>query len=161
MTSDDRRLNVVHQSLVRPILVMGAERNLAWALYATVAGLLLGPDTLPAAVCGILLLLFGQIGLVYLAKIDPQFSQVYLRHWRYRQDYYPARGIIWVPPVSHVGPLVACWIAAALVALWISLLLGHERVVLTVCATGGAYGTWKILTGSPIRPTVPLKASWI
>lgn len=159
--TNENRLNVIHQSLVRPILLMGAERGLAWALWATVAGLLLGPDTWTAVVCGISLGVLGHGGLVYLAKIDAQFSHVYIRHWRYRQDYYPARGSLWVPPVSHVASVIACWVVATFIAVWLSLLVGHQAVMLTVCGAGAAYWTWKIVTASPIRPTIPLKARWL
>jgi len=111
MTADDRRLNVIHQSLVRPILVLGAERRLAVILWSVVAGLLIGPDTWSSVITGILFGIAGQAALVYLAKIDPQFSDIYIRHWRLAswpngQDYYPARASIWAPLVSRIRPTV-------------------------------------------------------
>jgi hypothetical protein len=33
-------------------------------------------------------------------------SQVYLRHWRYQQDCYPARASIWAPAPARVRPTV-------------------------------------------------------
>ena len=111
MTNDDRQLNVIHQSLVRPILVMGAERRLAVVLWSVVAGLVLGPDTWPALIAGILFGIAGHAALVYLAKIDPQFSDVYIRHWRLAswpngQDYYPARAAIWAPALNRIRPTI-------------------------------------------------------
>ena len=44
--------------------------------------------------------------LVQLAKIDPELSQVYIRHIRYRQDRYPARACIWAPPPARIRPTV-------------------------------------------------------
>jgi type IV secretion system protein VirB3 len=111
VTNDDRRLNVIHQSLVRPILVLGAERRLAVVLWAVVAGMVLGPDTWTAVITGILFGIAGHAALVYLAKIDPQFSDVFIRHWRLAawpngQDYYPARASIWAPELSRIRPTV-------------------------------------------------------
>ena len=42
MNGEGRRLNVIHQSLVRPILLAGAERPLAIANWITAAALILG-----------------------------------------------------------------------------------------------------------------------
>ncbi len=44
--------------------------------------------------------------LVQLAKIDPELSQVYLRHIRYRQARYPARAAIWAQPIARTRPTV-------------------------------------------------------
>jgi hypothetical protein len=41
-----------------------------------------------------------------LAKVDPELSQVYIRHIRYRQDRYPARASIWAPPPARIRPTV-------------------------------------------------------
>jgi type IV secretory pathway TrbD component len=111
VSNDENRLNVIHQSLVRPILVMGAERRLAVVLWSVAAGLVLGPDTWSALIAGLLFGIAGHAALVYLAKIDPQFSDVYIRHWRLAswpngQDYYPARAAIWAPAISRSRPTV-------------------------------------------------------
>ena len=42
MNGEGRRLNVIHQSLVRPVLLAGAERPLAIANWITAAALILG-----------------------------------------------------------------------------------------------------------------------
>ena len=46
MNGEGRRLNVIHQSLVRPVLLAGAERPLAIANWITAAALILGGGTL-------------------------------------------------------------------------------------------------------------------
>jgi hypothetical protein len=43
---------------------------------------------------------------VQLAKLDPELSQVYLRHIRYRQERYPARASIWARPFARIRPTV-------------------------------------------------------
>ena len=72
MNEGRQRLNIIHQSLVRPVLLATA----------------------------------GHWALVQAAKIDPQLSQVYIRHWRYQQDCYPARASIWAPAPARVRPTV-------------------------------------------------------
>ena len=160
MSNDDLRLNVVHQSLVRPVLVMGAERSLAIALWATVAGLLLPWKGWGTTVSALLLATVGHAVLIYLAKVDPQFSQVYIRHFRYRQDYYPARASIWSLPPSPVPAIVGCWLTAAFMGLWLWILLGHALGIFMICALPATYGTWHFATASPIHPTIPVKRTW-
>ena len=86
MNGEGRRLNVIHQSLVRPVLLAGAERPLAIANWITAAALILGGGQWYTAILGALLATAGHWLLVQLAKIDPELSQVYIRHIRYRQD---------------------------------------------------------------------------
>ena len=85
MNGEGRRLNVIHQSLVRPVLLAGAERPLAIANWITAAALILGPGQWYTAALGVLLATAGHWLLVQLAKIDPELSQVYIRHIRYRR----------------------------------------------------------------------------
>jgi len=59
-----------------------------------------------AVALGALLATGGHALLVQLAKIDPELSQVYLRHIRYRQDRYPARAAIWAQPFARTRPTV-------------------------------------------------------
>ena len=111
MLTDDRRLNVIHQSATRPILILGAERRMAIILYSVCAGLIIGPDTFASAVVGVMMAVIGHAILVYLAKLDPQFLEVYLRNWRltswpYGQDFYPARASVWAPSPARVRPTV-------------------------------------------------------
>jgi type IV secretion system protein VirB3 len=105
MKRDDRRVSVLHQSLTRPILLAGAERQLALANWITAAGLILGAGLHWYSIAmGVFLLTFGHWALVQAAKFDPQLSRVYIRHIRY-QDYYPGRASIDAPP-PHIRPSV-------------------------------------------------------
>jgi type IV secretion system protein VirB3 len=105
MKRDERRVSVLHQSLTRPILLAGAERQLALANWITAAGLILGAGLHWYSIAmGVFLLTFGHWALVQAAKFDPQLSRVYIRHIRY-QDYYPARASIDAPP-PHIRPSV-------------------------------------------------------
>ena len=98
MNGEGRRLNVIHQSLVRPVLLAGAERPLAIANWITAAALIFGGGLHWYTVAmGAFLLTVGHWALVQAAKFDPQLSQVYVRHIRY-QDYYPARAPISASP---------------------------------------------------------------
>ena len=59
MNEGRRRLNVIHQSLVRPVLLAGAERPLAIANWITAAALILGAGQWYTAVLGVLLATAG------------------------------------------------------------------------------------------------------
>jgi type IV secretory pathway TrbD component len=106
MNGEGRRLNIIHPSLVRPVLLAGAERQLAIANWITAAALILGGGQWYTVALGALLATGGHALLVQLAKIDPELSQVYLRHIRYRQDRYPARAAIWARPFARTRPTV-------------------------------------------------------
>ena len=54
MNGAGRRLNVIHQSLVRPVLLAGAERPLAIANWITAAALILGAGQWYTAILGAL-----------------------------------------------------------------------------------------------------------
>ena len=106
MNEGRQRLNIIHQSLVRPVLLAGAERSLAIANWITAAALILGAGQWYTAALGALLATAGHWALVEAVKIDAQLSQVYVRHWRYQQDCYPARASIWAPAPPRVRPTV-------------------------------------------------------
>jgi type IV secretory pathway TrbD component len=103
---EGRRLNIIHQSLVRPVLLAGAERSLAIGNWIAAAALILGGGQWYTAALGALLATAGHWALVQAAKVDPQLSQVYIRHWRYQQDCYPARASIWAPAPPRTRPTV-------------------------------------------------------
>jgi type IV secretion system protein TrbD len=155
MQADHRRLNTIHQSLLRPILVMGAERRLALALWVTFFALLLPWKGWFAAGCAVVLAAVGQPCLIYLAKLDPQFSEVYIRHFHYQQKLYPARTSIWCRPPSKVPYIVACWLAAELVGLIMFIKFSHPKIVFTLCTVGAAFGHWQLSRTSDIHPTIP------
>ena len=105
MTQAERRVSVIHRSLVQPVLLAGAERPLAIANWITAAALVFGAGLhwYTLALSGFLVTV-GHWGLVQAAKFDPQLSQVYVRHIRY-QDYYPARSSIFASP-ARIRPSV-------------------------------------------------------
>lgn len=94
----DRSLETpLHPSLVRPILLGGAERDLVLLNALAVAVLVLGvgPHVLTLLLGG-LLATVGQAALVLAARHDAQMWRVYSRHIRY-QTYYPARALLGAP----------------------------------------------------------------
>jgi len=90
MAHEQLRTVPVRQSLLRPILLFGGERELVLgsALISTL--LIAGVMTWLAVVAGVLFWLAMLWVLTRMAKADPLFSRVYLRHIRY-QAYYPAQ----------------------------------------------------------------------
>jgi len=99
--SDRPRTIPIHLSLIRPILLMGAERELAISgilaavLVMSLARLLF---TLSASS-------FGALSLAALqtrCESDPQFTRVYLRHTRYR-GYYSAPIARDIAPFNRAG----------------------------------------------------------
>jgi type IV secretory pathway TrbD component len=87
---------VLHQSLIRPILLGGAERALAMLNGVVSAALIFGIGSWQAAVLGAAFAVVVHWALVELAKRDTQFFDIYRRHVQY-QDYYPAQA-------SHSAP---------------------------------------------------------
>jgi type IV secretory pathway TrbD component len=88
---------VIHQSLIRPILIGGAERGFALVNGVVAAALIFGIGSLLAAAYGVLQTLGVHWALVRVAKKDPQFFAVYKRHVQY-QIYYPAKAHFSAPP---------------------------------------------------------------
>ena len=98
MAEGKRRVSTVHQSLVQPVLLAGAERSLAIANWITAAALILGAGIHWYTIAiGALLLTVGHWALVQAAKFDPELRRVYVRHI-HQQDLYPARASIDAPP---------------------------------------------------------------
>lgn len=77
----------IRRSLIRPSLVLGGERTLVLSTLMLCAMLIFGVLTWSAFFLGILLWVIGLMALRRMAKADPQLSQVYLRHIRYRLSY--------------------------------------------------------------------------
>jgi type IV secretion system protein VirB3 len=88
--SDEARRVVMHQSLIRPILLGGAERTLALLNGVIAAALIFGIGSWQAGLFGVFFAVVVHAGLVRLAKKDTQFFEIYKRHIMY-QDYYPAQ----------------------------------------------------------------------
>lgn len=93
----EQRKVVLHQSLIRPILLGGAERTLALMNGVVAAGMIFGIGSWQAAVAGLVFAVAIHSLLVQLAKKDSQFFDVYKRHIQY-QDYYPAKASYTAPP---------------------------------------------------------------
>jgi type IV secretion system protein VirB3 len=78
----------VHRSLVRPVLLGGAERAPAIVNATTMLGIGLGPGFhWPNILLGAFLGTAVHMLLRWMAKRDPQFFAVYLRHLSYQPDY--------------------------------------------------------------------------
>jgi type IV secretory pathway TrbD component len=87
-TSNSIRGLVLHRSLLRPILLAGAERRLVMINMTLIATLLLGVGLYPVTVISALLLAtIGHWCLAQAAKADPMMTAIYLRHLRYDNVY--------------------------------------------------------------------------
>ncbi len=80
----------IHLSLMRPILLMGGERELVLLAAIIAAVLVLSLERLIFTVIGVVFWSLSLAALQRAAKADPQFSRVYVRHARYRA-YYAAQ----------------------------------------------------------------------
>jgi type IV secretion system protein VirB3 len=99
---NDRLATPLHPSLVRPILLGGAERELVLINVVTIFTLVLGIGLHPLTL--FLALFLGTAGhsaMVLAARYDPQLWRVYSRHLHYR-SFYPARALHGAPlPPVH------------------------------------------------------------
>lgn len=81
----------IRQSLVRPVLIAGAERELVIANYTIILALLLGIGfNWITVVVSTLLATLGHWVLVKLSQKEPELRKTYLRHISYK-DFYPAQ----------------------------------------------------------------------
>lgn len=81
--------SVIHESLNRPILFMGGERQLVLMLMVIAGVFIISLAKVWAAAIGIILWIAGHWALVRAAKFDPQLSKTGPRSLRYRR-HYPA-----------------------------------------------------------------------
>ena len=89
-TNNTLRHTPVYQSLSRPNLLLGAERELVLFAAMMTVVLIVACANWVATVLGILLWV-GFIPLLQrMAKIDPMLSTIFIRYLR-KQSYYPAR----------------------------------------------------------------------
>lgn len=80
----------IHESLNRPILLMGGERQLV-LLLAIIAGIFIfSLAKLWAAIVGVMLWMVGQWALARAAAYDPMLSKTGSRLLKYRR-FYPAQ----------------------------------------------------------------------
>lgn len=80
----------IHESLNRPILMMGGERNLVLMLAILAGMFIFSLAKLWAAAIGITLWVTGQWALSRAAAYDPQLSKTGTRLMKYRR-FYTAR----------------------------------------------------------------------
>ena len=100
---DEPRRLIIHRSLNRPHLLLGAERSLVLLAGLVTALLLFSGNISVASVTLAVLFWTGSFwALVRMAKADPQMSRVYQRHIRYR-SYYNAHSCIEAPPGGASG----------------------------------------------------------
>ena len=86
MDSKDNSV-VLHGSLTRPILFMGAERELVILIGVIAAIFFISLGKLWAAIVGIVIWIFGIYALSKMAEIDPQLSKTSKRSLKYRKFY--------------------------------------------------------------------------
>lgn len=86
----DRHAVVLHESLNRPRLLLGGERELMLMLFVVVGVFVFSLHQLWAAAVGVVLWIVGYWALTAAAKYDPMLSRTGARHLRQRA-YYPAR----------------------------------------------------------------------
>jgi type IV secretory pathway TrbD component len=85
-----RRVLPVHQSLTRPILIMGVERRAFWIEFMLGTILILGIGTVTSAIIGSIITGVIHIVLSKMAKADPMMIDVFRFHVMH-QAFYPAR----------------------------------------------------------------------
>ncbi len=86
---DKPREITIHQSVNRPQLLLGCDRELILFAAVIAAALAFSVATWWGVVAGVTLWLCSVAVLSRVAKADPLMKAVYLRHIKY-QHYYPA-----------------------------------------------------------------------
>lgn len=89
----------VHRSLVRPMLLLGGERELVLML-AMIAGIfILSLFQVWAAITGIVIWSIGMFFLQRMGERDAKLSKVFIRAFRYsKKRYIPASSTPFCPP---------------------------------------------------------------
>lgn len=80
----------VRQSLLRPLLILGAERELVLGSGMLAAILIFSLNNLLLGVVGVVFWIVSLAAFQRMAKIDVQMTKIYVRHVN-RKIYYPAR----------------------------------------------------------------------
>lgn len=80
----------IHESLNRPILLMGGERQLVLMLMVIAGVFIISLANVYAAIFGLLIWLVGQYGLARAATYDSQLSKTGPRSLRFRRYYPPS-----------------------------------------------------------------------
>lgn len=91
MTDSQQTPNTpIHESLNRPILLMGGERQLVLMLMVIAGVFIISLAKVWSAVIGVALWLVGHWALSKAATYDPQLSKTGPRSLRYRAYYPPS-----------------------------------------------------------------------
>src|SRR5438445_12710888 len=95
---DEPRRAPIHPSLIRPLLLGGAERELVLVNGTIIAALIFGVGFhwVSLTIAG-LLATSGHWALSRAAKYDPRLSRIYVRHVPY-QPNFPTRTLTEAPP---------------------------------------------------------------
>lgn len=90
MTTEGMPTTPVHQSTIRPVLMLGVERELAVIEATLIASLTLGlgGNLLGIGLAAVIVVVVHPL-LLLATKNDPQMVRVYARHLRFRL-FYPA-----------------------------------------------------------------------
>lgn len=92
----------IHRSLIRPIMLGSAERELVIINMTFVAVLVFGVGlTKLTMITAFLLLTVGQFSLTMMGKHDPQMSRVYIRHTHYKAFYAAHSSRLARTPIVH------------------------------------------------------------
>ncbi len=84
--SDELRRIPIHRALTRPQLVAGGEREPVLLIGLIAFILIMVGLSLPTTIAGIVIMMFGVPLLQRMAKADPNLTQVYFRHIRYKNQ---------------------------------------------------------------------------
>lgn len=78
---------VIHRSLTRPILMLGAEREFVLLLGILSGIFILSIAKLWSVIAGVVIWLVGMFFLTRAGQTDPQLSKVGVRSLRYKRSY--------------------------------------------------------------------------
>ena len=89
----------MNRAIIRHILFMGVERKVA-VLYTTLCICILMSTNykLPEVLIGPALFIALHTFFTFVSKKDEQIVELYARHNRYKQGYFPARASVMAPP---------------------------------------------------------------
>jgi type IV secretion system protein VirB3 len=90
----------VRQSLLRPLLILGSERELVYGSGMICAILVFSLGDLKLALIGVAFWFGSLIAFQRMSKHDPQMTRVYIRHLN-KKIYYPA-----LPHASAPDPII-------------------------------------------------------
>lgn len=91
---------ILHESLTRPMLMAGGERNLVLMLAIIAGVFIISLAKLWAAIFGVTLWMLGMFAINKMAKHDPQLSLTGLRSLRYKK-FYPAQSTPFAEHKEH------------------------------------------------------------